>query len=50
MYISAGWRAFAEDNSLKLGDVCVYELLKSEADDADARREMIVLIMHIFRV
>ncbi|CAN1150295.1 B3 domain-containing transcription factor VRN1 [Linum perenne] len=46
-FLGIGWGAFAAGNSLKAGDVCVYELMKSEADD-DSRRTM-VLSVHIFR-
>lgn len=27
-HFSAGWRKFAEDNSLEVGDVCAFELVK----------------------
>lgn len=28
-YLNTGWKRFREDNELKLGDVCVFELNKS---------------------
>ncbi|XP_040988501.1 B3 domain-containing protein REM16-like [Juglans microcarpa x Juglans regia] len=28
--LSAGWRTFVKDNSLQVGDVCVFELIKSD--------------------
>ncbi|XP_050107157.1 uncharacterized protein LOC126586359 isoform X2 [Malus sylvestris] len=40
MIISGGWLAFAEENSLRTGDVCTFELV--ETND-------IVLKVHIFR-
>jgi hypothetical protein len=28
--LSAGWFAFARDNTLEIGDVCVFELIESD--------------------
>lgn len=28
--ITTGWNAFSKDNDLKVGDVCVFELIKSK--------------------
>ena len=30
-HISTGWRKFAFDNNLKVGDVCLFEMIKSNA-------------------
>ncbi|XP_058006817.1 B3 domain-containing transcription factor VRN1 [Hevea brasiliensis] len=30
--ISDGWRSFARENSLKVGDVCIFELITNEAE------------------
>jgi len=38
--ITGGWKAFAEDNNLKVGDVCKFELISST---------VLTFIVHIFR-
>ena len=38
--ISTGWSALARENSLRVGDVCVFELIM---------RDGVVLNVHIFR-
>lgn len=38
--VSAGWAAFARDNALQLGDVCVFEVIM---------RDEVVFKVHIFR-
>ncbi|KAK7857185.1 b3 domain-containing transcription factor vrn1 [Quercus suber] len=38
--VSAGWVAFARDNTLRLGDVCVFEVIM---------RDEVVVKVHIFR-
>ena len=38
--ISAGWSAFARENTLQVGDVCVFELIL---------RDDVMLKVHIFR-
>ncbi|KAK4573099.1 hypothetical protein RGQ29_031179 [Quercus rubra] len=38
--VSIGWSAFARENSLRVGDVCVFELIM---------RDGVVLNVHIFR-
>ncbi|CAN1176350.1 B3 domain-containing protein At3g18960 [Linum perenne] len=48
-YLGRGLSAFAVENSLKVGDVCIYELMKGEADDDDDSRRTMVLNVHIFR-
>ena len=37
---SAGWSAFIRDNTLRVGDVCIFELIK---------RDNVVLKVNIFR-
>ncbi|MED6219244.1 hypothetical protein PIB30_034063 [Stylosanthes scabra] len=37
-YISSGWRAFAIDNKLKAGDVCIFELVKDAMLDVHIHR------------
>lgn len=29
-YLSGGWRLFVRDNNLKLGDVCIFELISKD--------------------
>jgi hypothetical protein len=36
--LSQGWRVFVHDNNLKIGDICIFELL--------AKKEILV---HVFR-
>ena len=38
--LSAGWSTFATENTLQVGDVCVFELIM---------RDDVVLKVHIFR-
>ncbi|KAL2347661.1 hypothetical protein Fmac_001661 [Flemingia macrophylla] len=38
--LSAGWALFARENELRIGDVCIFELVNSE----DA-----ILDLHVFR-
>ena len=38
--LSAGWSAFATENTLRVGDACVFELIM---------RDDVVLKVHIFR-
>ncbi|CAN1230601.1 B3 domain-containing transcription factor VRN1 [Linum grandiflorum] len=52
-YMSSGWKDFAVPNSLKQGDICIFELVKGEANDGDdiSRRsiDMVTLLVHVFR-
>ncbi|CAN0853908.1 B3 domain-containing transcription factor VRN1 [Linum grandiflorum] len=48
-YLGSGWGAFAAGNSLEVGDVCIYEVMKGEADDDDDSRRNMVFSVHIFR-
>jgi len=38
--LTTGWKAFAKDNNLKVGDVCKFELISST---------ILTFIVHIFR-
>jgi hypothetical protein len=38
--LTGGWKAFAEENNLKVGDVCKFELISST---------ILMFIVHIFR-
>jgi len=38
--VTSGWKAFAKDNNLKVGDVCKFELISST---------VLSFIVHIFR-
>ncbi|CAN0910904.1 B3 domain-containing protein Os11g0197600 [Linum grandiflorum] len=52
-YMCSRWKNFADANSLKEGDVCIFELVKGEANDGDdgGRRiiDMVTLLVHVFR-
>nr|XP_010323712.1 B3 domain-containing transcription factor VRN1-like isoform X2 [Solanum lycopersicum] len=43
MFLSKGWVHFVRDNSLVLGDACVFELIK------DIQADELILKVHIFR-
>ncbi|CAI0452129.1 unnamed protein product [Linum tenue] len=45
--LASGWREFTAGNSLALGDVCVFELVKPE--NGDPIKRVIKLNVHIFR-
>ncbi|CAN1158513.1 B3 domain-containing transcription factor VRN1 [Linum perenne] len=52
MFIKGGWGEFLEGNCLVEGDVCVFELIKDEQEDADADDaglETTVASVHVFR-
>jgi hypothetical protein len=38
--LTVGWKTFAEDNNLKVGDICKFELISST---------ILTFIVHIFR-
>ncbi|CAN0910902.1 B3 domain-containing transcription factor VRN1 [Linum grandiflorum] len=52
-FITRNWTEFAAANSLKEGDVCIFELVKGEPNDGDdgSRRsiDIVTLLVHVFR-